>query len=316
MRIDVHAHVMPPAFARRALGRAAADARSRTSPGLFDLGARVADLDRLGVGVQVVSLGPPGCVADTAAARTALAQRFNDELAALVKAHPERYRGLATLPMWDVDEAVREARRAVEELGLSGVQVFTTYDDRPIDATELWPVFETVEALGVPMLVHPDSSSCATRLDDVGRTVTLGFVHETTVCASRLVVRGVLAAFPRLDVVLCHLGGYLPYVVERFVAVAAARTRMGREAAWRTDEDVRSLLGRFWIDTVSHHAPAYRCAIDTWDPARIVLGSDYPYSDWSACVAEIESLGLDDALRDAVLGGNAMNLLDMTNGGR
>lgn len=317
MKVDVHAHLFPRPFVdaleRAGGGLGLPGQVARAFPALVDIGARIDDLDRLGIDHQVLSLGPPGTATADPAARTDLARRYNDEIAAAAAPWPGRFLAFAALPPDDTDAAVAELQRAVGELGAVGAQLFTNVDGRYADAAELHAVYDAAQELGVPVFLHPTTPACLHLTDDLGLTVALGFLYETALVASRLVASGTMAKFDRLDVILSHLGAFLPFTLARFDAIAANRARLDeRELAEVAPPS--ETMRRFWLDTVSHHEPAYRCAVDTWGTERLLLGSDYPYSNWQQCVTEIEELGLPAADTAAVLGGNATRLLRLPTG--
>jgi len=314
MRIDLHAHLFPDPYVS-ALERAGMSLdlpgqTARTFPRLTDPVARFDDLHRLGVDRQVLSMGPPGCDGGSAANNVDLSRRYNDTIAQVVADHPEHFLGFAAVPMRDVDAAVDEVHRVVEELGFAGIQLFTNCAGAYPDDRRAWPVFEVAEGLGVPVFVHPTVPVCPEALVDVGLTVSLGFLVETAVFAARMVESGVLDRFPKLEIVLSHLGAFLPYVIDRFDVIARNRARLDATAS----DEVRvpsESYRRFWLDTVCHHAPSFRCALETRGPEQFVLGSDYPYSDWNRCVEVVEALGLTPDVEQAVLGGNAARLLGL-----
>lgn len=217
------------------------------------------DLDELGIDLQVLSLGPPGYDGGSVQQSVDLARRFNESLAEVVSAYPDRFRGLASLPLRDVDAAVAELERGVDELGLSGAQVFSSSDCRYLDDRAFWPVYEAAEKRKIPILVHPNTSECAAQLADMGLTLDLGFLHETVVTASRLVMSGTMASFPALNLVLCHMGAYLPIVIARFDVKVAAWRRLGREIPWAferlLDQDLEREGGK---DVLSRAVQIYR----------------------------------------------------------
>jgi len=305
VNIDVHAHLFPePVLARvHALGRAIlapGGQPMQALPRFTDAEARLAELDAARLHFQVLSFGPPGVDVADGADSVALARLYNDLLADIVRRFPGRYAGFAALPMQDPRAAARELERAVLELGMVGAQVFTNVKGRFVDGEEFWPVYEVAEGLGVPVFFHPTTPACLTGLDG-SLALAVGFLLDTTVLATRLAVGGVCERFPKLDVILAHLGATLPYILPRLDILLTGRTRLGGPPG--------DVLRRFYLDTVSHHAPAYRCALDTWGADRILLGSDYPYSVWNQSVGAIEALALPETTTARICHGNARALL-------
>jgi predicted TIM-barrel fold metal-dependent hydrolase len=305
VNIDVHAHLFPePVLARvHALGRAIMAPGGQPMQALrrfTDAQARVDELDAARLHFQVLSFGPPGVDVADGAESVALARLYNDLLADVVRRFPGRYAGFAALPMQDPPSAAKELERAVVELGMVGGQAFTNVRGRFVDAEEFWPVYAVAEGLGVPVFFHPTTPACLTGLDG-SLALAVGFLLDTTVLATRLAVNGVCERFPKLDIILAHLGATLPYILPRLDILLTGRTALGGPPG--------DVLRRFYLDTVSHHAPAYRCALDTWGADRILLGSDYPYSVWAESVGAIEALALPDATTARICHGNARALL-------
>ena len=305
MNIDVHAHLFPRPVLERvhALGRAIMGPGGQPMqalPRFSDPEARLAELDGARLHFQVLSFGPPGVDVADGPESVALARLFNDILADVVHRFPQRYAGFAALPLQDPRAAAKELERAVVELGMVGAQVFTNVKGRFVDGEEFWPVYEVAEGLGVPVFFHPTTPACLTGLDGP-LALAVGFLLDTTVLATRLAVNGVLERFPKLDVILAHLGATLPYILPRLDILLAGRTPLGGPPG--------DVLRRFYLDTVSHHGPAYRCALDTWGDERILLGSDYPYSVWDQSVTALEALALPGTTTARICHGNARALL-------
>lgn len=314
MTIDLHAHLFPRAYIdaleRAGLSLDLPGQRARSFPRLVDPEARIDDLDALGIQRQVLSMGPPGCDAGSVADNVDLSRRYNDAIAAVISTYPGRFMAFAALPMRDPDAAAAEAQRAVGELGFAGLQIFTNCCGVYPASGTLAPVLSAASDQDVPLFVHPTVPVCTEGLADAGLVVSLGFLQETALFAARLVEDGVSQRHPGLDIILSHLGAFLPYVVDRFDVIAANRARLNEQAIETVAMPSR-FFKRFWLDTVSHHPPAFRCALDTWGAERLVLGSDYPYSDWQRCIEVVEQLGLDSRSESAILRGNAELLLGL-----
>lgn len=318
--IDIHGHLYPRAFLdyleRRGIDFGLPGLPFVVFPQLYDVDAHLRDMDAARIDVMVLSLGCPGVDAADAAASVELARVYNDAVAEVVRAHPDRFLALAAVPLQVPEEAARELERAVTELGLSGGHVFTNVRGRFLDEPGFWPVYEAAEGLGVPLLVHPTAPVCRTGVDEYGLMISVAFLMETTLTASRLVLAGVLERFPKLDVALSHLGAMLPYILPRLDIETETQGQHVEGFELGIDGLPSEYFTRFYIDTVSHHEPAYRCALETWGADRILLGSDYPYSRWERTVDAVEELGLASEDTERILCGNAERLLGLTTGVR
>lgn len=316
MKIDFHAHLFPRPFldelGRRKLEFRLPGVAHSIFPKMYDLDERLGDMARIGVDMQVLSLGPPGAEVGTARDSVDLTRLWNDQIAAVVQRDPLHFTALAALPMQMPDEAVRELGRAIGELGLRGAQVFSNAAGKPLDAPEFWPVYERAQELDVPIFIHPNTPACTAGMLDLGLMTMLALPMDTSLTAARLILSGVMEKFPRLTLVLAHLGAVLPYLIGRFDAVAQTLVRSGPDDSPVITQPPSLYLKRFYMDTVSHHAPAYYCALQTVGADRIVLGSDYPYSRWDLAVEVIEELDLPRADKEKIYGENAARLLKPT----
>ncbi|MFE4964623.1 amidohydrolase family protein [Streptomyces sp. NPDC056660] len=277
----------------------------RLAPKLTDVGARLADLDAMGVDVQVVGPMPMHHYWAGPDLAVRLARTVNESVAAHCATAPERLHGLGTVPLQHPDLAVALLDTAVTELGLHGVSVSTTVDGRELADPAHDEVWLKAEELGAVVFVHPWGCSLGERLATHYLGNTVGQPAETTVALSRLIFTGVLDRFPRLKVVAAHGGGYLP-------------TYIGRsDHAWRVRPDARgcaeppsSYLRRMWFDALVYTPRALRHLVEEVGADRVVLGTDHPFDmGVTDPVARLDAAGLDPVARDAIAGGNALELL-------
>src|SRR5712691_7736670 len=165
-----------------------------------DAPARLHERDRFGVDCQVLSLGPPMLYWAPPALGVRLAGIWNDEIAKVVRAHPDRFVGLAALPLQDVDASLIELDRAVGDLGLSGVAIGSNVHGTPLDDQSLWPFYERAEQLDASIFLHPINPLGQPKMHDYRLDLVVGFPFDTTLAAVRLVYGGVLERFPRLRI--------------------------------------------------------------------------------------------------------------------
>ena len=271
---------------------------------------RLAEMDRAGVDRQVLSLGPPMLYWAEPALGRRLARIWNDEIAKVVRAHPDRFTGLCALPLQDVGAALGELERAVSDLGLAGVGIGSNVHGRPLDDERLWPFYERAEALDAPIFIHPINPLGQPAIHDYRLDLVVGFPFDTTLAAVRLVYGGVLERFPRLRICLAHLGGALPFLRERIVI----GHRVGREfgVSIAIAQSPEAYMERFYFDTVSYYEPALLAGIACVGADRLVLGSDAPFAvgDLGRSVTSIRNLTfLPRRDRERILGANAERFL-------
>ena len=272
---------------------------------LTDVGARLADLDAMGVDVQVVGPMPMHHYWADPDLALGLARTTNEAVAAHCAEAPDRLYGLGTIPLQHPDLAVALLDRAVTEHGLYGVSVSTTVDGRELADPVHDPVWHKAEELGAVVFVHPWGCSLGARLATHYLGNTVGQPVETAVALSRLIFTGVLDRFPRLKLVAAHGGGYLPTCIGR------------SDHAWRVREDARgcveppsSYLRRLWFDALVYTPRALRHLVEEVGADRVVLGTDHPFDmGVDDPVTRLDAAGLAPADRAAVAGGNALDLL-------
>jgi aminocarboxymuconate-semialdehyde decarboxylase len=275
---------------------------------IFDLDLRLADMDRHGVAMQLVCATVHTFFYDVEPALgLACAALQNDEIAAVAKSHPDRFMGLATLPLQDPPKAADELRRAIVALGLRGAQIGSNVNGRNLDDPALEPVWAVANELHAFILVHPHGEILpGERLKSYYMRNFVGLPFETTIAGAALVFGGVLARFPDIRFCLCHGGGYVPYQAGRFAHAWQVRA----EAKARLTEAPEPSLGRLYYDTIVHSPRALQFLIDTAGADHVLLGSDYPFDMGNLdCVARVDALSAPPAVREAVLGKRAMELL-------
>jgi aminocarboxymuconate-semialdehyde decarboxylase len=284
----------------------------RIAAQLTEPAARVEHMDRMGVDVQGLATfvseyfywAPAGVGAEAARIQ-------NDNLAAVAAERPDRFVPLgATVPLQDVDLAIAEMDRAVDDLGFKGLQIGGTIHGRNLDEARFRPFWAAVEAKGVPVIIHPSGYPEGLRLGDYFLTNCIGNPLETMVAATRMIFSGLFEEHPGIDLVLLHGGGYLPFYCSR------------ADHTWEVRPETRALIPdhppshymrRFHYDTMVFQPLYLRHLIEVVGVDRVMLGTDYPFdmseTDPVALVDATE--GMSDPDRAAVKGGNAARLFGL-----
>ena len=268
--------------------------------------ARLAEMDRLGIDVQVVSPSPGQYYyAADPDVGLAASRAINDRIAEAVASHPDRLAGMGNLPLQAPELAVAELRRCVSELGLRGVEICTNVNGRDLSDPALTPFFAAAEALGVVVFIHPMGFNHPRFAEHYFSNV-IGNPLESTLAVGHLIFGGVLERLPGLKVCVAHGGGYLPAYFGRMDHVHRARPD-GREHIARPPS---SYLRRIWLDTLVFDRAQRDFLIATHGPDRLCLGSDWPFD-----MGEPDPVGFHDDLPDEVraklLGLNAASLFGL-----
>jgi aminocarboxymuconate-semialdehyde decarboxylase len=269
------------------------------------LDVRLKAMDAQGVAVHALSLMPPMVYWTDGALGLRLARLVNDAMAAASRLHPDRFVALATLPLQDPEAAVAEVERAIKELGCRGIYLGTNIRGKELTDPSFLPVFERINALRVPIFLHPLNVIGSQRLTSYYLHNLLGNPFDTAVAAANLIFSGLLDRFPKLDICLPHAGGAFPYLIGRL------------NRGWKVREECRALkkppssyLRRFTYDTITHAPAPLRYLIDLVGADRVMLGSDYCFDmGYERPVKVVTALKLSSNDQEKILGGNAARLL-------
>lgn len=286
---------------------------------LFDLGElRLREMDEAGIDVQVLSQGAPATHRLAPDIAVPLAKRANDRLYEVVKAHPTRFAAFATLPASDPQAAADELERTVTRFGFKGAMVhgFTLIGEQRlyIDDKRFWPIFERAQALEVPIYLHPAAPHPAVieayykeYAADFPQLLSAGwgFTVETATQAIRLVLSGIFGTYPKLKIIVGHLGESLPFSLWR---INAALSRAGNRSI-----PFRELFcEHFYITTSGNFSnPALLCSVMEMGVDRILFSVDYPFVDNPPGVSWMQDVPLCAADREKIFHGNAARLLKL-----
>ena len=323
--IDVHNHYYPPAYldalrAGPSAVRVTTDADGNPClhypgdynvavPGHREIAVRRRAMDEEHITTQVFSLTTPGTHVEAPATAVRLARLVNDAFADIVRSSGRRFAAYATLPLNDPAASTRELERALDDLGLVGAMLFSNVNGVPLSDTRFWPLYELANDRGAVLHIHPTNPAHVEAMQAYWLMPLVGFLCDTTLAAASLTFSGVMRRFPRIRWVLSHLGGTIPYLVERldrgFTAFADCRANI--------DEPPSAYLRRCYYDTVNFDPRALALAVGFAGADHVLAGSDYPHQIGSipSMRKSIAELRVSDADRATILGGAATRLFGL-----
>ena len=322
--IDFHNHYYPPTYLD-AIRRGVSTLKHTTDdegnpvlhypgdynvvvPGHRDVDFRDQVMAEHGIDQQVLTFTTPGTHVEASETAVTLARMVNDALAE-IKATKPRFTALATLPLNDPVASVTELDRAMTELEFKGAMLFSNVNGVALADQCYWPLYEKANELGAVFYIHPIHPVGVEAMTQYWLMPLVGFVHDTTLAAAKLVFTGVAERFPRIEWVLAHLGGTIPYLAERldrgFRAFADCRQHI--------DKPPSEYLKRFYYDTVNFDPRALQMAIDFAGADHVLAGSDYPHMIGSLrqMLDSIAGLSISDHDKAAIYGGNTARLLGL-----
>jgi aminocarboxymuconate-semialdehyde decarboxylase len=291
MNIDLHNHVIPQPvvdairanpgrFGTRLEernGKPYFDAHGRMIPLLptfCDIDAKIEWMDRVGMDMAALSVGPPiffyGLKPDIGLESARLA---NDGIAQMVAKYPTRLRGMAHLPMQDPDAAITELERAVKQHRFKAIELGTSIEGKPLSDAKFRKVLKTIEQLGLFVFAHPYQCLAQGWMDDYYLQNFIGFPLDTTMMVAHLMFSGALDDLKKLRIVLAHGGGYVPYQIGRF----AHGHKVRPEAKVNKPSPPRELFRRFYFDMLTHDPQAARHLINMVGADHVVIGTDHPF---------------------------------------
>jgi|TARA_B100000315_G_scaffold255049_1_gene297428 aminocarboxymuconate-semialdehyde decarboxylase len=325
--IDIHCHLGTPAASDllaphgkpeyepydHFMGRSSRDQNAVMYPTiaaqLNDPAARIEPMDAMGVQIQGLAtfVSQYGYWAPAQLAAEA-ARIQNDNLAQAATDHPDRFVPCgATVPLQDVELAIEEMNRAVDELGFKGLQIGGTVEGHNLDEPRFRPFWQAVAAKGVPVILHPNGYEESQRLDDYFLVNCIGNPLETTVAAHRMIFSGLFEELPNLKLVLLHGGGYLPFYAARADHTWEVRPETRVHIP---DNPPSYYMKRLYYDTMVFQPLYLQHLIEIVGSARVMAGTDFPFdmgeTDPMGLVDRLE--GLADEEREAIKGANAARL--------
>ena len=277
------------------------------TPPMTDVAQRLEDMDRVGIDVEVVSLSTPNVSFTDAQHQPEIARMVNDSYAELIAKHPTRFKGFASIPIDAPDAALAELHRAIDELKLNGVILLSNIGGKPLTSPEYRPFFAEANRLKLCILLHPMLPANAEPFREYVLGPIVGFMFDTTLAVARMCFDGMLREFPDIRWIVAHLGGAVPYLMERM----DNGWRDFPECRAQIDELPSAYLKRLYYDTVNFNPHMLMMVREMIGADRMVMGSDYPHLLGSIdhAVSSIESLNITEHEKRRIFEGTALSIL-------
>ena len=324
-KFDLHTHYYPPvyfdkirdlpsefSFGHSPSGQTIITYRGArffgVTPPMTDVNKRLEDMDRVGIDVEVVSLSTPNVFFTDAEHQPEIARMVNDAYAELTAGHSARFKGFASIPMDDPDAALKELDRAINELKLNGVILLSNIGGNPLTSPQYRPFFEEANRMRLCILLHPMLPANTDPFREYVLGPIVGFMFDTPLAVARMCYDGMFKDFPDIRWIVGHLGGAVPYLMERM----DNGYRDFVECRAKIDELPSVYLKRIYYDTVNFNPHMLMMVRNMMGANQMVLGSDYPHllGSIDRAVSSIENLDVAEAEKKRIFEGTALSILN------
>lgn len=332
MKIDVFPHIIPERYRDVLLGTLPDAFRQsvwhkflEALPSLSDLDSRFRIMDKYEGLAQVLTLASPP-IETLLEPKNAveLARIANDEMAELVAKYPDRFvAAVACLPMNDLDAALKELDRAIKDLGLKGIQLYTSINGKPLDSPEFMPFYEKMAGYDLPIWIHPQrerpGGDYSTEKESKYLISSLfGREYETSAFMTRFVFAGILDTYPDLKIITHHFGGMVSYMEKRIDGLYDFHeTLMGKRFTENLTRRPIDYYHMFYCDTAYGSTPGLMCVYSFFGADHMLFATDMPYdSEFGdkkirTTISSIEQMSIPEFDKEKIFEGNARRILHL-----
>ncbi len=321
-KIDIYSHLMPQRYKEALYKTTGRSFQMLEIPTLSDVEKRFRMMDKYGDYRQVIT--PVGPVPEAIAGpeeSPELCRIANDETAAIVARYPDRFvGGVAILPMNNIDEAMKEADRAIKELDLRGIIIHTPINGQPMDRPQFMPLWEKMAGYDLPIWMHPRREQTPDYAGEPNSKYWIwclwGWPYETTLAMTRLVFSGIFDKHPNIKFLTHHAGAMVPFFRGRIEFVYKMAGSFGKSFEMQMSQPPVEYFRKFYNDTaINGNVSGLTCAHDFFGAERVLFGADVPYDteggDWSLreTIRSIEAMDIPRDDKEKIFYKNAQQLL-------
>jgi len=280
-------------------------------PPMFEPEVRLEEMDAAGVEIGLISYSCPNCYWAKADVAARVARVMNEHIAEVCARWPDRFKGLASIPLQDVDLALNELEWAIDNCGMVGLIILANVNNIPLDDPSFEPIWNELDRRRLPTFMHPTTPPGLKDMgmEDYGMIASIGFMIDTTLSVTRMAYGGVFERNPNWPLIVPHTGATLPYIAGRLDQCY----RFIPDARSKAPKPPSQYLKRLYYDTVCYDVKALKLAYDFAGPERLIFGSDYPHNigDMEGCASRIAQLEISEDEKSLICNGNAKRLFSI-----
>jgi len=277
------------------------------SPPFYSIKDRLDKMKREGIDLQILSVYPNTFFYNLNIEEAKeFSKNQNNAIYEVVKQFPDHFRGLATVPLQDVQEAIKEMERAIEQLHMVGVEIGSNVNGKYLGDPAFKPFFKKAEELNAFILIHPTNSAVSERITSYYLPVLVGNPCETTLAITSMIFGGIFDEFPKLKVCFAHGGGFFPYQIGRLDQGFLVRDEPKKNIKYPPSFYIKKMF----FDTVIYNVSALKFLISQVGSENVMLGTDFPMDmEDENIIKKIIDLGFPSSITKKILSENASNVL-------
>jgi len=268
----------------------------------------IASMEKLGIGIQVLSLSIPNVYMSDEMMSLDLAQMVNDTYVEIRNKYPGKFFVLASVPLNSPNNAIKELDRAIEKLKMNVIVLGSNIRGKSLSSSGFFPFYERVNELKIPIFLHPMSPPHMEE-DEYFTAPLVNYIFETTLAITNMVFAGVFEKFPNIKMILPHLGGAIPYILGRIDNGYRNHSQCRKNISKKPSD----FFKEFYYDIISFNIPAIKCAIEIVGCDHIVFGTDYPFQPLGSVALinkSLEDLNLSKKDKELIESRNILKILN------